>query len=148
NELGWTAPRIVASFVVGVALLVSFVAWELRAEQPMLPMRFFRNRTFALANVSSLFMFFGMLGSIFFIAQFFQTVHGLSPAQSGLRILPWTAMPMLVAPIAGTLSDCMTPVYTARPAAAICTSRTPPATPGGRLSRWGGRSSGWEAAPT
>ena len=105
NELGWTAPRIVAAFVVGVALLVSFVAWELRAEQPILPMRFFRNRTFALANVSSLFMFFGMFGSIFFIAQFFQTVQGLSPFQSGLRILPWTAMPMLVAPIAGMLSD-------------------------------------------
>ena len=71
----------------------------------MLPMRFFRNRTFALANVASLFMFFGMFGSIFFIAQFFQTVQGLSPLQSGLRILPWTAMPMLVAPIAGALSD-------------------------------------------
>ena len=50
-------------------------------------------------------MFFGMFGSIFFIAQFFQTVQGLSPFQSGLRILPWTAMPMLVAPIAGALSD-------------------------------------------
>jgi MFS family permease len=68
-------------------------------------MRFFRNRTFALANVASLFMFFGMFGSIFFIAQFFQTVQGLSPLQSGLRILPWTAMPMLVAPIAGAVSD-------------------------------------------
>jgi MFS family permease len=68
-------------------------------------MRFFRNRTFALANVASLFMFFGMFGSIFFIAQFFQTVQGLSPFQSGLRILPWTAMPMLVAPIAGAVSD-------------------------------------------
>jgi MFS family permease len=50
-------------------------------------------------------MFFGMFGSIFFIAQFFQTVQGLSPLQSGLRILPWTAMPMIVAPIAGAASD-------------------------------------------
>ena len=73
--------------------------------QPMLPMRFFRNRTFALANVSSLFMFFGMFGSIFLLAQFFQTVQGYSPLQSGLRILPWTAMPIFVAPIAGALSD-------------------------------------------
>ena len=72
---------------------------------PMLPMRFFRNRTFALANVSSLFMFFGMFGSIFLLAQFFQTVQGYSPLQSGLRILPWTAMPIIVAPIAGALSD-------------------------------------------
>ncbi len=71
----------------------------------MLPMRFFRNRTFAQANVASLFMFFGMFGSIFLLAQFFQTVQGYSPLRSGLRILPWTAMPILVAPIAGALSD-------------------------------------------
>ena len=71
----------------------------------MLPMRFFRNRTFALTNVASLFMFFGMFGSIFLLAQFFQTVQGYSPLQSGLRILPWTAMPIFVAPIAGALSD-------------------------------------------
>jgi MFS family permease len=50
-------------------------------------------------------MFFGMFGSIFFLAQFFQTIQGYSPLQSGLRILPWTAMPMIVAPIAGALSD-------------------------------------------
>ena len=105
NEVGWTSPQIIGAFVVGGALLVSFVAWELRTEHPMLPMRFFANRTFALANIASLFMFFGMFGSIFFISQFFQVVQGLSPFQSGLRILPWTAMPMLVAPIAGAVSD-------------------------------------------
>jgi EmrB/QacA subfamily drug resistance transporter len=105
NEAGWASAGIVGSFLVGGALLVGFVAWELHTPHPMLPMRFFRNRTFALANVASLLMFFGMFGAIFFISQFFQTVQGLSPFQSGLRILPWTAMPMLVAPIAGALSD-------------------------------------------
>src|SRR4051794_34128136 len=105
NAAGWASPRIVGAFVGGGALLVGFVAWEPRTEPPMLPMRFFRNRTFALANFASLFMFFGMFGAIFFISQFFQTVQGLSPFQSGLRILPWTAMPMLVAPIAGAVSD-------------------------------------------
>ncbi len=105
NSVGWASPEIVGALVAGAALVAAFVAWELRTEQPMLPMRFFRNRTFALANVSSLFMFFGMFGSIFLLAQFFQTVQGYSPLQSGLRILPWTAMPMIVAPIAGALSD-------------------------------------------
>jgi EmrB/QacA subfamily drug resistance transporter len=105
NDAGWTSPQTITAFILGTALLACFVTWELRAEQPMLPMRFFRNRTFALANVASLLMFFGMFGSIFFIAQFFQTVQGLSPFQSGLRILPWTAMPMLIAPIAGAVSD-------------------------------------------
>jgi MFS family permease len=95
----------VGAFVVGFALLAVFVWWELRTDQPMLPMRFFGNRTFALANVSSLFMFFGMFGSIFLLAQFFQTVQHYTPLQSGLRILPWTAMPIIVAPIAGALSD-------------------------------------------
>ncbi|MDX6479104.1 MAG: hypothetical protein QOG29_1691, partial [Gaiellaceae bacterium] len=77
----------------------------LRVSAPMLPMRFFRNRAFALANVASLLMFFGMFGSIFLLSQFFQTVQGYSPLGSGLRILPWTIMPMFVAPIAGALSD-------------------------------------------
>jgi EmrB/QacA subfamily drug resistance transporter len=105
NDHGWTSGGIVVPIVAGALLVAAFVAWELRAASPMLPMQFFRDRTFALTNVASLFMFFGMFGSIFFLAQFFQTVQGYSPLQSGLRILPWTAMPMFVAPIAGALSD-------------------------------------------
>ena len=105
NSVGWASPEIVGALLIGVALLATFVRWELRTDAPMLPMRFFANRTFALANVSSLFMFFGMFGSIFLLAQFFQTVQGYSPFQAGLRILPWTAMPIVIAPIAGALSD-------------------------------------------
>src|SRR5207247_2753633 len=105
NQVGWGSPEIVGALLAGAALLAAFVAWELRATAPMLPMRFFRNRTFTLTNVSSLLMFFGMFGSIFLLAQFFQPVQGYSPFGSGLRILPWTAMPIFVAPIAGALSD-------------------------------------------
>ncbi len=105
NAHGWTSVGVVAPIVLGALLVAAFVAWELRAPSPMLPMHFFRDRTFALTNVASLLMFFGMFGSIFLLAQFFQTVQGMSPLQSGLRILPWTAMPMFVAPIAGALSD-------------------------------------------
>jgi EmrB/QacA subfamily drug resistance transporter len=105
NELGWTSAEIVAALVVGAIVTALFVLWEIRVAEPMLPMRFFRNRTFALTNVASLFMYFGMFGSIFLLAQFFQTVQGYSPFGSGLRVLPWTAMPIFVAPIAGALSD-------------------------------------------
>jgi EmrB/QacA subfamily drug resistance transporter len=105
NEVGWGSAQIVGSLVAGAALLAAFVAWELRTPEPMLPMRFFRNRTFSLANLASLFMSFGMFGAIFLLAQFFQTVQGYSPLASGVRILPWTVMPMFVAPIAGALSD-------------------------------------------
>jgi EmrB/QacA subfamily drug resistance transporter len=105
NSVGWGSPQIVGSIALGVVLVAAFVAWELRAPSPMLPIQFFRNRTFTLTNVASLFMYFGMFGSIFLLAQFFQTVQHYSPLQSGLRVLPWTAMPMFVAPIAGALSD-------------------------------------------
>jgi EmrB/QacA subfamily drug resistance transporter len=105
NSVGWGSAEIVGAIVAGALVTALFVAWELRTEHPMLPMRFFRNRIFALANVASLLMSFGMFGAIFLLAQFFQTVQGYSPLGSGLRILPWTAMPMVVAPIAGALSD-------------------------------------------
>jgi EmrB/QacA subfamily drug resistance transporter len=105
NSHGWTSPEIVISFVAGAALVAAFVMWERRASAPMLPMNFFRNRTFALTNAASLLMFFGMFGSIFLLAQFFQTVQHMTPLASGLRILPWTAMPIFIAPIAGALSD-------------------------------------------
>ncbi|MFY9580029.1 MAG: DHA2 family efflux MFS transporter permease subunit [Gaiellaceae bacterium] len=105
NAQGWASTEIVTALTAGAIVVVAFVLWELRAAAPMLPMRFFRNRVFALANVASLLMFFGMFGSIFLLSQFFQTVQGYSPFGSGLRILPWTVMPMFVAPIAGALSD-------------------------------------------
>jgi len=105
NSVGWGSAETAVSLLAGAALVVLFVLWELRAPAPMLPMRFFRNRTFAMTNVASLLMFFGMFGSIFLLAQFFQTVQGYSPLGSGLRILPWTAMPIFIAPIAGALSD-------------------------------------------
>ncbi|MFL5938968.1 MAG: MFS transporter [Gaiellaceae bacterium] len=105
NGQGWASPEILLALGAGAVLVALFVLWELRAESPMLPMRFFKSRVFTLANVASLLMFFGMFGSIFLLAQFFQTVQGYSPLQAGLRVLPWTAMPIFVAPIAGALSD-------------------------------------------
>jgi MFS family permease len=71
----------------------------------MLPMRLFRSRAFSGINAASLLMFLGMFGSIFLLSQYMQGVLGYSPTEAGLRMLPWTGMPMLVAPIAGYLSD-------------------------------------------
>jgi len=105
NGEGWASAEIVTALVGGAIVFALFIVWELRAREPMLPMRFFRNRAFALANVASLFMFFGMFGSIFLLSQFFQIIQGYSPIASGVRILPWTIMPLFVAPIAGALSD-------------------------------------------
>jgi EmrB/QacA subfamily drug resistance transporter len=105
NGQGWTSPEVLGSLALGAVLVTAFVLWELRTATPMLPMRFFKNRTFTLTNAASLFMYFGMFGSIFLLSQFFIFEQGYSPLDAGLRVLPWTAMPMLVAPIAGALSD-------------------------------------------
>lgn len=105
NEHGWTSLGVAGPIIAGVALVAAFVVWEMRSRAPMVPMRFFRRRAFSAANLTSLLMSFGMFGSIFLLAQFFQIVQGYSPLQAGLRTLPWTAMPILVAPVAGMLSD-------------------------------------------
>ena len=64
-----------------------------------------RDRGFASVNVTALLFSFGMFGSIFFLVQFLQTVQGCSPLAAGVRILPWTAMPMLLAPVVGQLAE-------------------------------------------
>ncbi|TQJ55019.1 DHA2 family efflux MFS transporter permease subunit [Streptomyces sp. NBC_00080] len=102
---GWTSPLVLTGLFAGAVLLVGFVLHGLRAKNPMLPMRLFRSRAFAGINAASLLMFLGMFGSIFLLSQYMQGVLGYSPTEAGLRMLPWTGMPMLVAPIAGILSD-------------------------------------------
>ncbi|WP_405523465.1 DHA2 family efflux MFS transporter permease subunit [Streptomyces canus] len=105
NAEGWTSTTVLGGFIAGTALLVGFVLYELRAKHPMLPMRLFRHRSFSAINAASLLMLLGMFGSIFLLSQYLQTVGGYSPMQAGVRMLPWTAMPMIAGPLAGALSD-------------------------------------------
>ncbi|MFJ2831949.1 MFS transporter [Streptomyces sp. NPDC087263] len=105
NVDGWTSAPVLTGLIAGGALLAGFVRHGIRAKNPMLPMRLFRSRAFSAINAASLLMFVGMFGSIFLLSQFLQGVLGYSPTEAGLRMLPWTGMPMIVAPIAGYLSD-------------------------------------------
>ncbi len=105
NDHGWTSLTVLPSLVIGGLLVAAFIAWERRAPEPMLPLGLFRSRGFTVTNLASMLMFFGMFGSIFLLAQFLQVVQGYSPLEAGLRTLPWTGMPVLIAPIAGALSD-------------------------------------------
>ncbi|MFE1404992.1 DHA2 family efflux MFS transporter permease subunit [Streptomyces sp. NPDC058770] len=105
NEDGWTSPTVLGSLLVGAVLVGGFVVHGFRAKHPMLPMRLFRSRAFFGINAAGLLMFLGMFGAIFLLSQYLQAVLGYSPTEAGLRMLPWTGMPMLVAPIAGMLSD-------------------------------------------
>jgi EmrB/QacA subfamily drug resistance transporter len=105
QDLGWASATVLGAVGGGLLLLAAFVAWELRAPEPMLPMRFFRSRAFSATSGVSLAMYFGVFGSIFLLAQFFQTVQHYSPLEAGIRTLPWTGVTILVAPVAGILSD-------------------------------------------
>jgi EmrB/QacA subfamily drug resistance transporter len=105
NSDGWSSPTVLGSFVVGAVALAGFLAWELRSDHPMLDIRLFRNRAFSAVNVTAMLFSFGMFGSVFFLTQFLQTVQGLSPLDAGIRILPWTAMVMVLAPVVGVLAE-------------------------------------------
>ncbi|MEU6946750.1 MFS transporter [Streptomyces sp. NPDC046316] len=102
---GWTSATVLTGLIAGGALIGGFVRHGIRGRAPMLPMRLFRDRAFSGINAASLLMFLGMFGSIFLLSQYMQGVLGYSPTEAGLRMLPWTGMPMLVAPLAGLLSD-------------------------------------------
>jgi EmrB/QacA subfamily drug resistance transporter len=105
NAIGWTSTEVVATLVLGAVLIVAFVAWERRTPSPMIPLRLFRSRGFSAANAVSFFMYAGLFGAVFLMAQFLQTGLGDTPLGAGVRLLPWTATPMIVAPIAGMLAD-------------------------------------------
>ncbi len=105
QTLGWGAPEVIVSLVAGAVLVAAFVIQELRTPDPMLPMSFFKRRSFAVTNVVSLSMYFGMFGSIFFMSQYLQNVLGNTPLEAGLKLLVWTGSIMVVSPLAGYFSE-------------------------------------------
>jgi EmrB/QacA subfamily drug resistance transporter len=103
NNVGWTSFEVVAALATGIALAVAFVAWEMRASEPMMPMRLFRSRAFSSGIVAS-FLFYGsMYGVLFFLPQFLQVAQDHDPIGAGLRLLAWTATLFVFAPIGGAL---------------------------------------------
>jgi EmrB/QacA subfamily drug resistance transporter len=105
NQVGWSSPEVIGSLALGLMLAVAFVAWERRAAEPMLPMRFFQSRAFSAGNAAIFFTFASLFGAVFFYAQMLQVALGYGPLDAGLRLLPWTATFITVAPIAGALAD-------------------------------------------
>ncbi|MBS2538897.1 MFS transporter [Catenulispora sp. NF23] len=86
NDVGWLSGETLGSLVAGAALTVAFVLWERRAPAPMVPMRFFAQRTFSAANVSSFLLTGSMYGELYFLAQYFQTVLHYGPFGAGLAL--------------------------------------------------------------
>jgi MFS family permease len=95
----------ITALALGALLIAAFVKWERRAREPMLPMAFFRSRSFSAGNVAIFFTLASLFAAVFFYAQLLQVGLGYGPLGAGLRLLPWTATFITVAPVAGALSD-------------------------------------------
>jgi EmrB/QacA subfamily drug resistance transporter len=104
NTVGWGTVEVIGTLLAGAVLVLLFLAWERRSSSPMLPLGLFRRRGFAAANGVGFFLLAGLFGALFLMMQLFQTALGYGPLQAGLHILPWTATPMVVAPIVGRLA--------------------------------------------
>lgn len=105
NSYGWSSARIVGSFLLGAAALAAFIVLERRQRDPMLDLSLFRNTTYAGANLAMLLVALSMFGVFFFVSLYMQNVLGYSAVQAGAAFLPMTVLIILVAPIAGKLSD-------------------------------------------
>jgi EmrB/QacA subfamily drug resistance transporter len=103
NNVGWTSLEVVAALVTGIALAAAFVAWEMRAREPMMPMRLFRSRAFSSGIVASFLFYASMYGVLFLLPQFLQVAQGHDPLGTGLRLLTWTATLFVFAPFGGAL---------------------------------------------
>ncbi|TDC74136.1 MFS transporter [Streptomyces hainanensis] len=102
---GWGETNALVALVLAVVLLAGYIAQERRASQPLIPLRMYRIPAFMLSNAVAFTMYFGVFGSIFFLAQFLQGPMGYGPLEAGLRTLPWTAAPMVAVPIVSALVD-------------------------------------------
>src|SRR5215218_859479 len=100
NGYGWASGRI-----LGAAALSAFVLLERHQRVPMLDLRLFRNGTFAGANIVLLLVALAMFGVFFFLSLYMQNILGYSPVKAGAAFLPMTVLIIIVAPLAGRLSD-------------------------------------------
>jgi EmrB/QacA subfamily drug resistance transporter len=105
TEAGWTGISTVTGIVVGLVALAGFIARELTTEQPLIELRVFKSRDFALAILTQWLMIAGLFGTFFLIPVFLQQVRGYSPFQTGLITLPNALVAAMTMPIAGRLFD-------------------------------------------
>jgi EmrB/QacA subfamily drug resistance transporter len=106
NSWGWGSARIIGLLALAAASLIAFVLIEAKySAAPMVQFEFFKSRTFFGANVIAFIVSFAMLAMFFLTALYIQNILGYSPLQAGVRFLPTTLMIVLIAPIAGRLSD-------------------------------------------
>ena len=104
-SVGWTAPSVLAAFTIGIVVMSAFIAWERHTPTPMLDMAFFKNPRFSAANSSITLTFFALFGSMFLLTQYWQFVHGYTPLEAGVRMLPFAATMMVTAPLSARIVE-------------------------------------------
>ncbi len=105
NDSGWGSAEILVALLAGTILLAGFIARQVRTPSPMLPRHLFADRTFVSANAATFLLTASLFGAAFLIPQYLQTALHHSALNTGLLLLPWTGITMLVTPAAGALAD-------------------------------------------
>ncbi|MFZ0971024.1 MAG: MFS transporter, partial [Solirubrobacteraceae bacterium] len=102
---GWGDPRVFVPLIAGIGLLITFLLWEARVPEPMIPLQLFAVRNFAVGNATTLAMYGGLGVSTFFLVVFLQQVAGYTPLEAGLALLPITLVIFALSRRFGALSD-------------------------------------------
>ena len=104
-DTGWGSTEVLVALALGVALLAAFLVWETVTPEPMVPLALFRSRVFSASAATQFLMSASIFATAYVTSQYFQISRGDSPLGTGLRFLPWTMTPLLIAPLAGKLVD-------------------------------------------
>src|SRR5262249_48547060 len=94
----WGSAAVIVPLAVGLAIIAAFLDWERRTPQPMLSLALVRRRSFSAANAISFCLFASVFGSLFLMAQFFQTAQGRTPLETGAALLVWSGWGFFIAP--------------------------------------------------
>ena len=100
---GWTSAPIVLAFSLTLVALLGLLAWESRASEPLIDLRFFRSIPFLSATVTAVAAFAALGGFLFLNTLYLQEVRGLTPLRAGLNTVPMALMTMVVSPLSGAL---------------------------------------------
>ncbi len=106
---GWSSDAILAEFALATGAFAGFVAWERHTAHPMLDLRLFGQVPFAAASLVSFVLGAGLFGTTYLLPVFVQAIQGLTPTQAGLLLMPGGFVLVAVFPLAGRLSDAMSP---------------------------------------
>ncbi len=90
GEVGWAAPAVWIAFGIAILFIGAFIWWEKHSPNPMLPLEFFRNRSFSGANAALTISAFAMMGSMYLYSQYFQSIEGYTPLVAALCMFPMT----------------------------------------------------------